>query len=397
MLWSQSPIQTLGGKIHILRWCARAYKRGNEYLFLGQRALEKIRGIGDLGRVLAECGISFVRTGGEQVGGGGEIVIRLAFRRRRCSGAGVTSMWSCTTARSRSRQPPATPDPEGDLAPEEFHTPGVKTITQIAAFTGLPATSQIKSIVMAAGGATGEAPRAEIVLVLLRGDHQLSENKFAAIARTSQIRPATAEQIRASFGADGGSLGPVGIENAGVRILADEALRGRRNMISGANRNDYHLRNVTPGEDFGAGFFDLRQAAEGDRCVSDGGPLTFTTARVIREAEDALAVAVEKNCDADGIVLPPSIAPFTVVVTPVHPDRVEAARKIYSDLLAAGVDTLLDDRDARPGVKFKDADLIGIPYRINVGKKLAEGLVEFVTRSPKSSVDVPVGEIRIPG
>jgi len=167
-------------------------------------------------------------------------------------------------------------------------------------------------------------------------------------------------------------------------------------MICGANRNDYHLRNVTPGKDFAAEFFDLREAAEGDRCVTDGGPLTFTPVRVIRDAEDALAVIVEDTCDADGVVLRPSIAPFTVIVTPVHPDRLEAARKIYNDLLCAGVDALLDDRDARPGVKFKDADLIGIPYRINVGKKFAEGQVEFVTRSPKSSTDVPVGEIRIP-
>jgi prolyl-tRNA synthetase len=118
--------------------------------------------------------------------------------------------------------------------------------------------------------------------------------------------------------------------------------------------------------------------------------------RVIRDAETALAVIAEKNADADGLVLPPLIAPFTAIVTPVHPDRLEDARKIYQELLASGVDALLDDRDARPGVKFKDADLIGIPYRITVGKKFGKGLVEFVTRSPKSSVDIPVREINIP-
>jgi prolyl-tRNA synthetase len=386
MLWSQISIQTLREETHppLVR---AGYKRGTEYLFLGRRALDKIRAIGDLGRVLTECGIPYVRAGGEvvvELHSGDDVLVR-GHEYAELLGRAVSIA-----------QPPEVPDPEGDLAPEEFHTPGVKTIAQIAAFTNLPATCQIKSVVMAAGGTP--------ILVLLRGDHQLSETKLEAVLRTArdqrfQLRSATAEELRASFGADAGSLGPIFPKEAGVanvRILADEVLRGRRNMISGANRNDYHLRNVTPGEDFTAEFFDLQQATEGDRCITDGGPLMFTPAVVIRDAESALAVAVEKNRDADGIVLPPLIAPFTAVVTPVHPDRLEAARKIYQDLLAAGVDALLDDRDARPGVKFKDADLIGIPYRINVGKKLAEGLVEFVERSPKRSTDVPVGEIRIP-
>jgi prolyl-tRNA synthetase len=376
MLWSQIPIQTLREETHPLLIRA-GYKRGTEYLFPGRRALEKIRALGDLGRVLTDCGIPYVLAGGNIVvesSSGDDVLVR-----------GHEYAELLGPAISIAQRPQA-PDPEGDLAPEEFHTPGVKTIAQIAAFTNLPATSQIKSVVMVAGGAP--------ILVLLRGDHQLSEVKFAAVTNSSEFRPAKAEELRVSFGADAGSLGPVGVTN--VRILVDEALRGRRNMISGANRDDYHLRNVTPGEDFAVEFFDLRQAAEGDRCVTDGGPLTFTPALVVRDAESALAVAVEKNRDADGIVLPPSIAPFTAVVTPVHPDRLEAARKIYEELLAAGVDALLDDRDARPGVKFKDADLIGIPYRINVGKRLAEGLVEFVERSPRRSTDVPVGEIEIP-
>jgi len=381
MLWSQIPIQTLREETHppLIR---AGYKRGTEYLFLGRRSLDKIRAIGDLGRVLTDCGIPYVLAGGNIVvesPSGDDVLVR-GHEYAELLGGAVSIA-----------QRPQAPDPEGDLAPEEFHTPGVKTIAQIAAFTHLPPTSQIKSVVMVAGGAP--------ILVLLRGDHQLSEVKFAAATNSSEFRPAKAEELRVSFGAAAGSLGPIFRKDAGVanvRILADEALRGRRNMISGANRNDDHLRNVTPGKDFAAEFFDLRQAAEGDRCVTDGGPLTFTRALMIRDAESALAVAVEKNRDADGIVLPPSIAPFTAVVTPVHPDRLEAARKIYEDLLTAGVDALLDDRDARPGVKFKDADLIGIPYRINVGRKLAEGLVEFVERSPKRSTDVPVGEIEIP-
>jgi prolyl-tRNA synthetase len=207
-------------------------------------------------------------------------------------------------------------------------------------------------------------------------------------------RPADAEEIRQWFGADPGSLGPLGIP--GIHIIADEALRGRRNMIAGANRNDYHLRNVTPGEDFEAEFDDVRQVSAGDLSIADGRPLQFSKVRLLDTAERVLDAAVEQNQDADGMVLPGAIAPFLAIVTPVHPERLAAAREIYRKLAAEGVDVLLDDRDARPGVKFKDADLIGIPYRINVGKKLTEGVVEIVERRSRKSSDVRVDEISIP-
>ena len=276
--------------------------------------------------------------------------------------------------------PQAVPDLEGDLEPEELHTPGVKTIAQITSFTGLPATSQLKSLVMVADG--------KPLLVLLRGDHQLSAAKLPG---AKQAEPA---EIREWFGADPGSIGPVGVKN--IRILADETLRGRRNMIAGANKTDYHLRNVTPGEDFTAEVADLRQVVEGDISIADGSPLQFSKVALLDTAERILSAAVEQNRDADGIVLPAAIAPFNVIVTPVHPERLEAAHEIYRRLLDAGHDALLDDRDARPGVKFKDADLIGIPYRINVGKKLADGLVEVIERRSRNSSDVPVNEINIP-
>ena len=167
----------------------------------------------------------------------------------------------------------------------------MKTIAQIAAFTGLPATSQIKSLVMVAEG--------KPLLVLLRGDHQLSPAKLPG------ARPAEPSEIRQWLGADAGSIGPVGIRGTRViRIIADEALRGRRNMIAGANKNDYHLRNVTPGEDFEAEFADVRQAAEGDTSVTDGGPLRFSKAMLVDTTERILSAAVEQNRDADGIVLP---------------------------------------------------------------------------------------------
>ncbi len=312
-------------------------------------------------------------------------------------------------------RPPAPPDPEGNFAPEEFHTPGCKTIAEVAEFTGLPETSQMKSLVMVAEG--------NPVLVMLRGDHSLSEAKLAGVLGAPEVRPAHPEEIREWFGADPGSLGPVGVKN--MRILADEALRGRHNMIAGANRNDYHLRNVTPGEDFQPEFCDLRQVALGDTSVIDGDPLAISKAieighifklgykysesmglRVLNEAgeelipimgsygigiERILTGAVELYHDSYGMALPASIAPFTVVITPVNLNeeaQARAAHEIYGELVESGVDVLLDDRDERPGVKFKDADLIGIPYRLTIGKKLGQGIVEVVDRRTRESVDV---------
>lgn len=317
-------------------------------------------------------------------------------------------------------QPPAQADPEGDLSPEEFHTPGKKTIADIAAFTGLPATSQIKSLVMVAD----EKP----VLALVRGDHSLSETKFAAVTAATEVRPAHPAEIVDWFGAEAGSLGPIGVKN--MRVIADEALRGRKNMIAGANKDDYHLRHVTPGEDFTAEYFDLRTAADGDGCSHCGAPLSMYKTveighifklgykysqsmglRVLNETgeevtpimgsygiglERILSAAVELYADKDGMSLPASIAPFTVVITPVNaadPAQRATADKLYADCKAAGIDALLDDRDERPGVKFKDADLIGIPYRVTLGKKLPQGIVELVERRTKKSNDVAVDQV----
>ncbi|MCS7025512.1 MAG: proline--tRNA ligase [Bryobacteraceae bacterium] len=315
--------------------------------------------------------------------------------------------------------PPLMADPEGDLTPEEFHTPGRKTIAEVAEFTGLPETSQMKSLVMVADG--------QPVLALLRGDHQLSETKLATALAATAIRPAHPAEIREWFGADAGSLGPVGVKN--MRILADLALQGRKNMIAGANRDDYHLRHVTPGEDFQAEFFDLRQVAPGDTEIHTGEPLEIFKAmevghifklgykysesmglRVLDEngkevtpimgsygigIERILCAAIELYHDADGMVLPASIAPFHVVITPVNYNdsaQREGAEKLYSECKDLGLDALLDDRDERPGVKFKDADLIGVPFRITVGKKLSQGTVELFVRHGKQSTDVPAIE-----
>jgi prolyl-tRNA synthetase len=214
-----------------------------------------------------------------------------------------------------------------------------------------------------------------------------------------------------------------------MRIIADLALQGRRNMICGANENDYHLRHVTPGEDFHPQWADIRQVAEGDLEIESGAPLEIVKTveighifklgykysesmglRVLDEhgrevtpimgsygigVGRILSAAIELYHDADGMVLPPSIAPFTVVVTPVNwkdPAIRQAAESIYAECKSLGLDALLDDRDERPGVKFKDADLIGIPWRITVGKKLAAGAVEITDRRTRQPVEAPVAE-----
>ncbi len=315
--------------------------------------------------------------------------------------------------------PPAAPDPEGRREPEPFHTPGKKTIEEVSVFDGMPATSHIKSLVMVAG----EKP----VLALVRGDHQLSETKLSGVTGDGELRPAHPAEIQEWFGAEAGSLGPVGVSN--MRIVADLALEGRRNLITGANKNDFHLRHVTPGDHFTAEFHDLRQVTPGDTDIETGEPLELVKSMevghifklgykysssmglgVLNEAgeevtpimgsygigmERILCAAIELYHDADGIVMPSSIAPFEVVITPVNWNdeaQREAAEKLYAQCLELGLDVLLDDRDERPGVKFKDADLIGIPFRLTIGKKLGQGLVEFVVRQGRQKSDVALTE-----
>jgi prolyl-tRNA synthetase len=266
------------------------------------------------------------------------------------------------------------------------------------------------------------------VLVMLRGDHQLNEAKFGAISGDPEFRPARPDEIREWFGAEAGSLGPVGIKK--VAILADQALTGRRNMIAGANRDDHHLRNVTLGEDFQAEMHDLRQVAAGDLCTKCGGTLEVRKTveighifklgykysdsmglRVLNAdgkevtpimgsygigIERILCAAIELFHDKDGMILPAAIAPFQVVVTPANNSDAaqrEAAQSVYRSCVALGLDVVLDDRDERPGVKFKDADLIGVPFRIVIGKKLAAGMVELVERKSRKSEDVAVTDV----
>ena len=252
----------------------------------------------------------------------------------------------------------------------------------------------------------------------------MSETKLVLALGTGTFRPATPEEAFKLHGAHLGSLGPVGLE--GARVIADKALEGRRDMITGANRNDTHLRHVTPGRDFTAEFRDLRAVVAGDLCPRCGKVLKLTKVvelghifKLGRRYSDTmhatvldangqqvpmlmgsygigleriLSAAAEQNHDNDGMFLPRSIAPFDVVLTVANmedPALREAAEKLYAELQPAGVEVLFDDRQERPGVKFKDADLIGVPYRITLGKrKFAQGLAEVFERSTKQVQDV---------
>jgi prolyl-tRNA synthetase len=315
--------------------------------------------------------------------------------------------------------PPAVPDPEGDLDPVEIHTPGQKTIEEVAAFLKLPSTSLMKTLVVVADS--------KPCLAVLRGDHQLSETKFQSAAGCQEFRPAHPEEMRYWLGADAGSLGPAGIRN--MPILIDKALEGRKNMVCGANKDDYHLGNVTPGEDFTGEWHDLRQVAPGDTEIDSGLPLEIVKAVEIGHifklgykyshsmglnvlnhdgvetpvimgsygigVERILCAAVELFSDADGMCLPVSIAPFQVIITPVKSTDATlkaAAGKLHAELKDLGIDVLYDDREISPGVKFKDADLIGVPYRITVGKALASGKVELYERRTKQKSELPVEE-----
>jgi prolyl-tRNA synthetase len=307
-------------------------------------------------------------------------------------------------------QLPAVADETGPAAPEKFATPGVRTIADLAAFPGgAPSERQIKTLVYVIDS--------ELVLVLLRGDHDLVEQKLADGTGARELRAARADEIFASLGAGPGSLGAVGV--SGRRVLADPALRGRRNMTTGANQDDFHVRGVDVARDIAvSAWLDLREVKEGEACPLCEAPLQVRKtvevghifklgtkysealgANVLDEAGKAvpiimgsygigigrcMAAIVERNHDEKGIVWPVNVAPFELVIAVLNPKDVatsEAGERLYEELAKAGIDVILDDRDERPGVKFTDSELIGIPWRLTVGPKgLASGKVELARR-----------------
>ncbi len=335
-----------------------------------------------------------------------------------CPGCG----YAANLEKARSR-PSAVEDPASSGSLEKFPTPGVRTIDDLARMPGGAAPErQIKTLVYMVGE--------KLALFLLRGDHALNEVKLAEATGSSVFRPAGPEECRAALGALPGSLGGVGVAN--ISIYADESLRGRREMTTGANQNEHHLRHVDVSRDLpNVSWADLRNASAGEACTACTKPLeTKKTieighifklgtrysepmgARVLTAdgvevpivmgsyglgIERIMAAAIEAHHDANGIVWPQSIAPFDVVVSSVKasdPEQREKSEQLYAELRAAGFDALLDDRDERPGVKFKDADLVGIPFRIVPGPRaLAKGCVELAERATGTVREVPLGEV----
>lgn len=388
-------------------------------------------------RIFTRCGIEFsiVEASSGSMGGSesSEFVAR--------TDAGEDLIASCPNCgyaanieKATSRLP-AVEDEPGPDAPEEFPTPGVRTIEDLARTPYLvTANRQIKSLVYVATIEDQSRP----VLALIRGDHQLHEVKFGDALGSTALRPAHPEEIRELLGAGAGSLGGVHAKetarksNQDLFILADVGLKGRRNMTTGANKDDHHIRGVEIGRDIQIDkWADLRTVNSGEACprcdtgvlevfkgmeighifklgtkysesmgakvlTADGKEVPIVMGSYGIGVERIITAAIEQNNDADGIIWPNSISPFDVVVTltNVKDEKLrEAGEKLYADLRHAGLDVLLDDRDERAGVKFKDADLIGIPFRVTIGKKIADGMVELFDRRAKQSADVKLDEL----
>jgi len=307
-------------------------------------------------------------------------------------------------------------------APEPFPTPGVRTIDDLAVGYDAPADRQIKTLVYFLDGT--------LTLVLMRGDHALAEQKLIDATGAKTVRPAQPEEIRDALGALPGSLGAVGVTDHPV--IADEALRGRRGMTTGANVDDTHLRGVDVDRDLHVGqWADLREVAAGQPCVNCGHGLEvergievghifklgykYTDALEIRVSgpdgkphrpimgcygigvERAMAAIVEVHYDEKGIIWPAAVAPFEAVVVIAQQDDAtvaEAGEQVYQALLDAGVEVIVDDRPVRAGVKFSDAELVGIPFRITVGKRgLQAGTAELTERATGSTVHVPLEDL----
>lgn len=316
---------------------------------------------------------------------------------------------------------------------EKFATPGVRTIEQLTTFPGgAGAGRQIKTLIYAV-----DEPdkKPKLLMLLLRGDHELNVTKLTEVTGASDIRPAQESEIFDALAAHPGSLGGVNVQSGAAakiaEIIADETLRGCANMVTGANQDDFHYRGVSIDRDMSVDrFADLRTAKDGEPCIKCGAPLTSfkgleighifklgtryseTMGATVLMADGSkvpilmgsygigverlMSAVIELSNDKNGIIWPPAIAPFLVIITPTNMSDTaiaSTAEQLYKELSAAGIEVLLDDRDERPGVKFNDADLIGVPYRITIGKKVSDGIVELFNRKTRTASDVAAGDV----
>jgi prolyl-tRNA synthetase len=343
---------------------------------------------------------------------------------------GEDSIFSCTScgyAASRDKAEIGRRR-EGDVEirqagePARVATPGQRTVEEVTRFLKVKPEQLIKTLIFQQGD--------RVIAALIRGDHEINEVKLANFLGADTLCLADDQAIEKATRAPRGFAGPVGLS---VEMLADHDVRPGSTYVAGGNETDVHLINVTPGKDFTVGrFADLRFALEGDPCPRcSGGSLVMSrgieVGHIFRLGTkystslganflDAggrprpmvmgcygigvgrtVAAAIEQNHDEYGIIFPPSIAPFQVIISavkPTDPQIRETSERIYGALLGAGIDTLLDDRDERPGIKFKDADLIGIPLRVTVGTKAKEGMVEVRLRKSRETVEVRENELQ---
>ena len=402
-------------------------------------------------RIFTRCGLKFVAVEADSGAMGGSQSQEFMVY----TGAGEDLIASCPVCgyaanleKATSRLDPVTEmQPTGDGQPQLVHTPGCAAISDVAEFFKISPASDVKCVAYMAlkRGIKGAKDTWHGVATFLRGDHQVNETKLLGAIGAAELRTMQAEELTQYFNGPAGYLGPVGLRpdaqslGEGLTVIIDKSLEGRSNMVCGANKQDYHLVNVTPGRDFSWTLAaDIRSVNEGEACPATdaaagnacSGKLVVGKAvevghifklgykytesmgaRVLDEngkevmpimgsygigIERILTSAIEQSNDANGFWLPVSIAPFTVVVTVTNvADTALRAtgEKLAAELHAAGLDVLLDDRDERAGVKFKDADLVGIPYRINVGKKAAGGVVELVHRAASQSIDVALDSV----
>jgi prolyl-tRNA synthetase len=378
-------------------------------------------------KIFSRCGLRFTPVEASSGAMGGsqstEFMVRTEAGEDRiavCEKCG----YSANVEKATSRLAPVD-DSAASAALEKFPTPGIRTIEDLTTFPGgASAERQIKTLVYVLDD--------RLALVLMRGDHEMNETKLQDATGAINLRPAHPEEIREALGASAGSLGAVGVDATSKPrvklIIADEGLRGRHNMTTGANEDDHHFRGVDVDRDLKIEkWASLRTVQAGEGCpVCDGTLDVFKAveighifklgtkysdsmgARVLTAdgkevpivmgsygigVERVLVSAVELYHDESGIIWPLSIAPFTAIVTPVNMKDTEMttiAQNIHDLLQLAGLDVLLDDRDERAGVKFNDADLIGIPFRITVGKKIKQGKVELMSRKTRSSEDLDI-------
>jgi prolyl-tRNA synthetase len=442
--------------------------------------------------IFTRCGLEFVAVEADSgaMGGSGSQEFMVYTEAGEDLIASSASGYAANLEKATSKLLPVAELEATSDAPELVHTPGQGAIADICAFLSILPSQDIKCVAFMGtrtGHATGEPLRP--IAAFLRGDHQVNETKLAATTGTTELRPMLPEELELYIGGPAGYLGPVGIAqimsggslngltsgkaieklkgvsrdepSEGLRtiVVLDPGLEGRKNLVAGANKLDYHFRNVTPGRDFTPTITaDIRNVNEGEPDPIAGEALRIGKAveighifklgckytesmgsRVLNAdgkevmpvmgcygigIERILTAAIESSAAANAALaststnvssrpersaverpasgaattqeqyaLPASIAPFQCVVTITNvrePDLLAAGEKVAAALDAAGIDTLLDDRDERAGVKFKDAELIGIPYRINIGKKLTEGLVELVDRLTHTTTDLPI-------